>query len=58
MSCDPSLSLSLYSTFLVFFISPHNNNKAMPRFKYCDSRSALPFAIDLEPITHVRALPD
>ncbi|KAJ0927209.1 hypothetical protein HanRHA438_Chr04g0180131 [Helianthus annuus] len=56
LSLDIAYSLSQY--LIYFLISTNNNNKALPRFKYCNSRSPLPFPIDLEPITHVRALPD
>ncbi|KAJ0469844.1 hypothetical protein HanIR_Chr14g0712341 [Helianthus annuus] len=54
---SPDLTFSIY-IFLIFIYLHHNNNKALPRFKYCNSRSPLPFPIDLSPITHVRALPD
>ncbi|KAJ0441035.1 hypothetical protein HanIR_Chr16g0793211 [Helianthus annuus] len=38
--------------------STHNNSRTLPHFMYCNSRSPLPFLIDLNPITHVKALPD
>ncbi|KAJ0627893.1 hypothetical protein HanHA89_Chr01g0030841 [Helianthus annuus] len=52
-----SRTLPLFQTLVILFF-PYNNNKALPRFKYCNSRSPLPFPIDLSPITHVKALPD
>ncbi|KAJ0586484.1 hypothetical protein HanIR_Chr04g0152431 [Helianthus annuus] len=61
MTSFPSLlsfrrpSLELYLVILFFICS---NNKTLLRFKYCNSRSPLPFPIDLSPITHVKALPD
>ncbi|KAJ0599359.1 hypothetical protein HanIR_Chr03g0103981 [Helianthus annuus] len=45
-----------YSISIFIFIN--NNNKSLPRFKCFNSRSPLPFLIDLSPIAHVKALPD
>ncbi|KAM0010017.1 hypothetical protein Hdeb2414_s0082g00780931 [Helianthus debilis subsp. tardiflorus] len=52
------LSLCLCSISFVFYYLPINNNKALSRFKCFNSRSPLPFPIDLSLITYVRALPD
>ncbi|KAJ0886297.1 hypothetical protein HanRHA438_Chr09g0377691 [Helianthus annuus] len=54
---SPTLSLSLIFSLLLIY-SSHNNNNAMPRFKCFNSRSPLPFPIDLSLITYVRAMPD
>ncbi|KAF5820591.1 hypothetical protein HanXRQr2_Chr01g0003921 [Helianthus annuus] len=43
-------------TFIIIY--PINNNKVLPRLKYCNSQLPLPFPIDLSPITHVKALPE
>ncbi|KAJ0834693.1 hypothetical protein HanRHA438_Chr16g0746521 [Helianthus annuus] len=50
--------LSPLSKFYFYYFTNNNNNKALPRFKYCNSRSPLPFPNDLSLITYVRALPD
>ncbi|KAJ0495547.1 hypothetical protein HanRHA438_Chr12g0576111 [Helianthus annuus] len=55
-----SLFRYLHSSY-IYVINPpnnNNNNKALSHFKCCNSRSPLPFPIDLKPITHVRALAD
>ncbi|KAJ0539936.1 hypothetical protein HanRHA438_Chr08g0366271 [Helianthus annuus] len=53
-------TLSLYFFyFYLFIIYPIIIiTKVMPCFKCCNSRSPLPFPIDLSPITHFKALPD
>ncbi|KAJ0477333.1 hypothetical protein HanHA300_Chr13g0487291 [Helianthus annuus] len=52
-----SIFLNILFSFILFILVL-NNNKALLCFKYFNSRSPLPFPIDLSPITHVRALPD
>ncbi|KAJ0454471.1 hypothetical protein HanIR_Chr15g0740431 [Helianthus annuus] len=52
------ICLSLSLKIFIFLIFIYNNNRALPRFKCFNSRSPLPFPIDLSPITHVKALPD
>ncbi|KAJ0564109.1 hypothetical protein HanLR1_Chr07g0252941 [Helianthus annuus] len=54
---SPTLSL-IYIFFYYYYLPPKKNNKVLPRFKYFNSRSPLPFLIVLSPITHVKALPD
>ncbi|KAJ0479422.1 hypothetical protein HanRHA438_Chr13g0580381 [Helianthus annuus] len=49
LSCEPA---AIYFQFIP------KSYKALPRFKCFNSRSPLPFPIDLSPITHVKALPD
>ncbi|KAJ0624285.1 hypothetical protein HanIR_Chr01g0041481 [Helianthus annuus] len=51
-------TLSLYFFYLFIIYPIIIITKVMPCFKCCNSRSPLPFLIDLSPITHVKALPD
>ncbi|KAJ0920189.1 hypothetical protein HanRHA438_Chr05g0238601 [Helianthus annuus] len=43
------LFLSIKISNISFIIFIYNNNKVLPRFKCFNSRSPLPFPIDLEP---------